>query len=88
MRARGGGGGWLRGGGGQVEQIEGRGKQLLVTALRYDVAALERELRRLAADKGLDARIANDWTQVQGRMGGGGPWRNGAPPAGRGEATS
>ena len=49
---------------GQVEEIEGRGKQLHVTALRYDVAALERELRRLAEDRGVQARIDSDWSQV------------------------
>ena len=54
-----------------MEEIEGRGKQLHVTALRYDVAALERELRRLAESKGAQARIDSDWSQV-GWGGGGG----------------
>ena len=35
-----------------------------MTALRYDVAALERELRRLAEDRGVQARIDSDWSQV------------------------
>ena len=47
-----------------MEEIEGRGRQLHVTALRYDVAALERELRRLAEDRGVQARIDSDWSQV------------------------
>ena len=51
---------------GQVEEIEGLGKQLHVTALRYDVVALERELQRLAEDRGAQARIDSDWTQVGG----------------------
>ena len=55
-----------------MEEIEGRGKQLHVSALGYDVAALERELRRLAEDKGAQARIDSDWSQVGGGEGGDG----------------
>ena len=48
----------------QVEQILGRGKELHVSALRYDVEAQQRDLQRIAAKKGAEARIKKDWTQV------------------------
>ena len=44
--------------------MEGQGKQLHVTALSYDLQALERSLRFLAEKRGAQARIDGERSQV------------------------